>query len=219
MTMYICENKHLLVRDCDGYINATALCKAGGKWFKNYRRNNQTLAYVQALENVVGISSSELMQSRQGGSAKSQGTWVHPQVATHLAQWISPEFAVQVTTWISEWRLLSQKNDLEYIRGLQDIKPGDTKYGVEKEIQDRLHKQLGGEIEVCTEFGYIDLLTTNELIEIKESSNWKHGVGQLLAYGVFYKNHRIRLHLFGTDYVSDSIYDFCRTYNITVTIE
>jgi hypothetical protein len=214
--MYICENKHLLVRDCDGYINATALCKAGGKLFNSYHQNNQTKAYVQALERATGIPVLKIIESKKG---KNGGTWVHPQVATHLAQWISPEFAVQVTTWISEWRLLSQKNDLEYIRSLQDIKPGDKKYGVEKEIQDRLHKQLGGEIEVCTEFGYIDLLTTNELIEIKESSNWKHGVGQLLAYGVFYKNHRLRLHLFGTDYVSNSIYDFCRTYNITVTIE
>ena len=144
---------------------------------------------------------------------------MHPRVATHLAQWISSEFAVQVTAWISEWRLLSQKNDQEYIRSLQDIKPDDKEYGVEKEIQGRLQVQLGGEIEVCTEFGYIDLLTKNELIEIKEASNWKHGVGQLLAYGVFYENHRLRLHLFGTDYVSDSIIDFCRTYNIYVTTE
>ena len=216
MTLNIEENKHLLVRDCDGYINATALCKVGGKLFGNYHENNQTKAYVQALERTTGISAQVLIQTKKG---KNGGTWVHPRVATHLAQWISSEFAVQVTAWISEWRLLSQKNDQEYIRSLQDIKPDDKEYGVEKEIQGRLHAQLGGEIEVCTEFGYIDLLTKNELIEIKEASNWKHGLGQLLAYGVFYKNHRLRLHLFGTDYVSDSIYDFCRTYNITVNIE
>jgi hypothetical protein len=32
-----------------------------------------------------------------------QGTWVHPQVAIHLAQWLSPKFAVQVTKWVYEW--------------------------------------------------------------------------------------------------------------------
>ena len=216
MTLNIEENKHLLVRDCDGYINATALCKAGGKLFNNYHQNKQTLAYVQALEQNTGISDSKLIQIKKG---KNGGTWVHPRVATHLAQWISSEFAVQVTAWISEWRLLSQKNDQEYIRSLQDIKPDDKEYGVEKEIQDRLHKQLGGEIEVCTEFGYIDLLTKNELIEIKEASKWKHGVGQLLAYGLFYSDHRLRLHLFGDEHVNDRIIDFCRTYCIHVTTE
>ena len=55
MTLNIEENKHLLVRDCDGYINATALCKAGGKLFGHYQENNQTKAYIQALEDNIGI--------------------------------------------------------------------------------------------------------------------------------------------------------------------
>ena len=32
-----------------------------------------------------------------------QGTWVHPQVAIHLAQWLSPQFAVKVTQWVFDW--------------------------------------------------------------------------------------------------------------------
>ena len=32
-----------------------------------------------------------------------QGTWVHPQVATHLAQWLSPKFAVLVSRWVVDW--------------------------------------------------------------------------------------------------------------------
>jgi hypothetical protein len=32
-----------------------------------------------------------------------QGTWVHPQVAIHLAQWCSAEFAVKVSQWVYDW--------------------------------------------------------------------------------------------------------------------
>jgi hypothetical protein len=32
-----------------------------------------------------------------------QGTWVHPQVAIHLAQWLSPKFAVRVSKWVYDW--------------------------------------------------------------------------------------------------------------------
>ena len=81
----------------DGYINVTALCKAGGKLFNNYHQNNQTQAYVQALEQNTGIPVFKIIESKKG---KNGGTWVHPQVATHLAQWISPEFAVQVNKWV-----------------------------------------------------------------------------------------------------------------------
>ena len=44
------------------------------------------------------------MQVIQGGTPELQGTWVHPQVAVHLAQWLSPAFAVKVTLWIIEWK-------------------------------------------------------------------------------------------------------------------
>jgi len=57
-------NKSLLVSDGsfikipireDGYINATALCKAGGKQWKNYFQNDQTKLYIEAFNTSVGI--------------------------------------------------------------------------------------------------------------------------------------------------------------------
>ena len=56
-----------------------------------------------ALSAEVGIPTSELIQSMKGGDIRFQGTWVHPQVAIHLAQWLSPKFAVQVTQWVYDW--------------------------------------------------------------------------------------------------------------------
>jgi transposase-like protein len=90
-------------RPKDGYINATAMCQAAGKEFKHYNENRQTKDFLTALSPEVGIPTSVLVQSMKGGDIRFQGTWVHPQVAIHLAQWLSPKFAVQVSTWVYDW--------------------------------------------------------------------------------------------------------------------
>lgn len=81
----------------DGYINATAMCRISGRMWGHYRENNNTKAFLAALEADIGIPISELAQSVKGGDPRLQGTWVHPQVAIHLAQWLSPEFALKVS--------------------------------------------------------------------------------------------------------------------------
>nr|WP_279391718.1 KilA-N domain-containing protein [Shimia aestuarii] len=87
-------------RATDGYINATAMCRIAGKRWGHYNENGQTQAFLNALEADVGIPTSELVKSVKGGDPRIQGTWVHPQVAVHLAQWLSPEFAVKVSKWV-----------------------------------------------------------------------------------------------------------------------
>lgn len=90
-------------RASDGYINATAMCRAAGKLWGHYNSNATTKAYLAALESDIGIPISELIQSVKGGDPAIQGTWVHPDIAIHLAQWLSPAFAVRVTRWVREW--------------------------------------------------------------------------------------------------------------------
>lgn len=88
----------------DGYLNATAMCKAAGKLFGHYKALDTTQAFLGALASDIGITISQLVVSQRGNSkAFTQGTWVHPHVAIHLAQWLSPEFAVQVSKWVFEW--------------------------------------------------------------------------------------------------------------------
>jgi hypothetical protein len=86
----------------DGMINATALCKAGGKLYADFSRLNHTAALLRALSTDMRIPITDLITSIQGGDPKLQGTWVHRKVAYHLAQWISPCFAVQVSNWLDE---------------------------------------------------------------------------------------------------------------------
>lgn len=90
-------------RPKDGYINATAMCKAAGKKWFDYKRQTTTQPFLDELSGATGIPASELIQSLSGGHPHLQGTWAHPRVAIHLAQWLSPEFAVQVSGWVFDW--------------------------------------------------------------------------------------------------------------------
>ncbi|MBB3118376.1 KilA-N domain-containing protein [Pseudoduganella violacea] len=90
-------------RAVDGYINATALCKASGKNWSDYRRNSNTIAFLVELEADLKMPTALLIHTNTGGDARTQGTWVHPQVAINLGQWLSAKFAVQVTKWVYEW--------------------------------------------------------------------------------------------------------------------
>ena len=83
----------------DGYIDATRLCKAGGKQFKHWNCLESTKELVNALILKVGITTVKLIDSKKG---KYGGSWVHPDLAIQLAQWISPMFSLQVSSWVRE---------------------------------------------------------------------------------------------------------------------
>lgn len=97
------QGQMVSLRSRDGYVNATAMCKAASKHWADYFRLGSTKEFLAELSGEVGIPITELVQSVTGGHPAQQGTWVHPQVAIHLAQWLSAKFAVQVTQWVYEW--------------------------------------------------------------------------------------------------------------------
>lgn len=103
LVQYELEHEIIYQRVKDGYVNATAMCKAAGRKFNDYSRLSTTTPFVEELSAVTGIPATELIQSINGGTPQLQGTWVHPQVAIHLAQWLSPKFAVKVTQWVFDW--------------------------------------------------------------------------------------------------------------------
>jgi hypothetical protein len=86
----------------DGFIDATALCKAGGKKFNDWFRLDNTKLFLDILARSAGIPADLLLQNITNGKNAFRGTWVHPRVAINIAQWISPLFDVQVTGWIYE---------------------------------------------------------------------------------------------------------------------
>lgn len=96
-------NNYIKQRANDGYINATAICKASNKLLSDYRDLISTKDFLTELFYDTRIPISELLQSIKEGSSALQETWVHPQVAINLAQWASPKFAVLVSNWVFEW--------------------------------------------------------------------------------------------------------------------
>lgn len=90
----------------------------------------------------------------------------------------------------------------------------------EKEIQERMQKMFGGQREVHTPVGYIDLLTDTQLIESKRANGWKGALGQVLSYGKFYPNHELVLYLFG-DFPGSlqECAKLCKSHNVKLIYE
>ena len=124
----VLNNITIISRPEDGYINATQLCKAGGKEFKHWKENKNNDAFLQALSASVGIPTDILLRYESGSNDK-RSTWVHPQVAINIAQWISPQFDVQVSKWIFELMLT----------GKVEIGHEKTNYELEAIYQDKIN--------------------------------------------------------------------------------
>lgn len=147
-------------RAIDGYVNATALCKANGKRISHYLENKTTKDFLEALERHTGIPINELVQVKRGGT--HQGTWVHPKVAINLGQWISPKLAVLVSKWVVEQISGNAQSKYQLLSHLRrfDItinKIPDTHFSMLDQIISNL---LAG----LEQYGYI--LPTQMMLEI-----------------------------------------------------
>lgn len=92
---------------------------------------------------------------------------------------------------------------------------------IEFQIRARLQSELGGQVEVVTAVGRIDLLTESEVIEIKSIDDWKEALGKILAYAAFFPNHNKRIHLFGKPDLTKLALaqDTCSEFGVAVTFE
>jgi hypothetical protein len=96
----------------------------------------------------------------------------------------------------------------------------DSAKSIEAQIRDRLHVELGGQVEVTTMHGPIDLLTPTQLIEVKRIEHWQRGFGQILSKTAEFPEHDRRLHLFGSSQRSlRNIKACCEEFDIKVTFE
>jgi hypothetical protein len=121
-------------RPIDHYVNATQLCKAGGKKFNDWFRLDTTKELMNELSSEAGIPASLLVESNRGRTSKYiQGSWIHPDLSIQLARWISPKFAIQVSKWI---RTLFSEGSLQIDMNLLHQKDK------EMSIKDHRIKQL-----------------------------------------------------------------------------
>lgn len=91
----------------------------------------------------------------------------------------------------------------------------------ERNVCERLSKELKGEREVCLENGKrVDILTETEIIEVKNYKGMLGAVGQILYYGRYYPKKTKVIHLFGHDGKRDEEYEsMCEDLGIKVRYE
>ena len=186
------------IRMKDGFINATKLCKSAGKLWADYYRLKKTQAFLNEICKNIGNNIDDIINIAESGS--HSGTWVHPQVATNLALWCSVKFGAKVSLWIEEAkRKISNIND-EWIHEICNIEPNKNKL-VEKNIRNRLSNTLNGKTEIECGYGYIDIVTDNQIIEVKNAIKYLSALGQILAYSIDFPEKSKRIHLFYDDEV------------------
>ncbi|WP_013325670.1 hypothetical protein [Gloeothece verrucosa] len=79
--------------------------------------------------------------------------------------------------------------------------------------------KLNGQIEVSTPAGKIDILTSSEVIEVKNLKNWQAALGQVLVYSDYFPSHSRRIILMENPSPEGKrlIENHCRKLNIIVT--
>lgn len=215
----------VIIMKKNDYINATKICndavtKNGTKKeFRYWKQNSNTDDVIEEISKTTGISTNDLMITVTGGKLLDvRGTYVHPMLITLMAHWISPKFAVKVSIWIEQWKKYSDENTVNYFDALSNLESYDHS-NKEKLVQKKLQKKYGGEIEVPTKIGNIDLLTDDSIIEIKTYDNWKHAVGQIIMYSKFYPNKDKYICLFdANDKDVKMIKKLCSEDNINVLV-
>ena len=143
-------------RTSDGYVNATAMCKANGKQWSKYRESDRCQTYLDALAETSEIRMFDLIESRQG---QGGGTWVHPQVAVDLARWISAPFAVWMDGWFLESLQHARPAPVETI-AVPRLREAEIITLVERSIG--LFEQLGG-LDERDQLLFKDIVRSNVL--------------------------------------------------------
>ncbi|AAV50308.1 putative Kila-N domain-containing protein [Acanthamoeba castellanii mimivirus] len=215
---------YIIIDNENGYINITSLCsiiskKIGKeKTFKQWKKNKTSKEQVEEMAKLEKISEKKLFIDICSGPKKMQGKYIHPGLVTLVVHWISPEFAAKVSLWIEEWRRYSSNNSDKYYESLLTANPSYNSQR-EKEIQEKLLGKYGGEIEVETKTGRIDLMTNDKIIEIKNYYKWKNAIGQLFAYSIYYPDKKKCLYLFnvGTNDLNE-IKKVCKKYDVKLKV-
>lgn len=110
------------MKDNDVMINATEMSKAFGehKRPKYWLLTQQAKEFIAAFSDARNLTSAELVKVTKGGN-RTQGTWMHKNIALEFARWLSPSFSIWCNDKIEE--LLNKNHvslSLEEVRFLSE---------------------------------------------------------------------------------------------------
>ena len=220
----------LLMMKRNGYVNVTKMCDEGDKSFFNWKKNSRSKELIKCLLKSLNFKSeNDLLNIVSTGNKHEsylRGTYAHPDLIIHIAMWISPSFCIYVTNIVNVWRKLSIENEMSYWTNMKNcLNDTYNNKQTEKLVRDRLSETLNGKVEILCDNGYIDIVTDDEIIEVKHIDNWKHALGQILSYKIDdnFDKHKTRLHLYNETIIYENdknqIIKTCNKYNCDVTFE
>lgn len=103
--LYLTLNNVVIdARESDKYVNATQMCKAGGKLFADWYRLDSTKRLIKSIILDLGLKT-DLVDVKRG--RYHSGAWIHPDLAVPLAYWVDEIFVIRVSRWIQELTTIS----------------------------------------------------------------------------------------------------------------
>jgi len=124
----------VVMRKSDGFINATHMCKLGGKRFSHWKETKHSIDLIDAIEkedcNAVIPAREEtwiiqkvVTQKRTENDKLISGTYAHPLLIVHIACWVSAVFAIKVAVIVNSYLINEYKEELQTQKDLN----GDLK--------------------------------------------------------------------------------------------
>jgi hypothetical protein len=167
---------------------------------------------LKALDKKTKIS---YMIRKMGGN-KNRKYYVHPMIAFKYFHDVSDKFFRTIKVFTQKFSdHLSFDDSGNFYFPSNESPPTLTEQGVSEDLSEK----LCGDREVPVSGGRIDILTEDEIIEVKTYQNRYNAIGQVLRYcHVYHKDLKPRIHLF--DHHGEKDKDFqkvCRKVGIWVS--
>jgi hypothetical protein len=125
----------------NGYVNATKMCNDEGKKFRYWLENQTSKDYISYVQSVEDIPADLIMIKNGVGSNDYRGTYVHPDLITHIAFWISSSFAHKVTKIMKEYN--KKEENMKHSITIKEKDETIDKQAIENmSLKDMLKKTL-----------------------------------------------------------------------------
>lgn len=92
----------VIIRESDGYLHATSICKQAGKSLDHWLDNTSTQKYLESLRRFLIPQNSGELEMLETKKGKYGGTWIHPCLVVEFARWIDFEFSIWANQKVQE---------------------------------------------------------------------------------------------------------------------
>jgi hypothetical protein len=112
----------VIIMKSNGFINGTKLSTDGGKRYRDWTANKNTIELIKALQEEGSQNSGSPQILENNGNSITSGTYIHQDLIPHLACWISPSFALKVSKIVNQYMITEFKQKIDEQNDIIEIK-------------------------------------------------------------------------------------------------